>query len=188
MIRLALLDDDLAGLRRLLEADRGLEILAAAPDPATLARHLDGRRPDVLVLEYDPVRGEALELCWRLKCRAGAPRVLLYTAHVTPALAIAARAARFDGLVGKGVSAPVLSAAIRRVAAGESVLPTVLHHDFEDVVERLADEDLATFALLLDDVDAQDVAARLRLSEHDADRRVLRVLNRIRPRRQREPR
>ena len=39
MIRLALLDDHaavLAGLRRFLDSDRGLTVLAAAPDPAIL--------------------------------------------------------------------------------------------------------------------------------------------------------
>ena len=177
MIRLALLDDHeavLAGLRRFLDCDPGLEVLAAAPDPASLARRLNGRRPDVLVLDYDPSRGDALALTWRLKCRSGAPRVLLYTAYATPALAIAARAARVDGLVDKSASTQTLSAAIRAVAAGTRVLPTVTRTDFEAVVERLADDDLATFASLLDEV------------YEDEERRALRVLDRIRPRLQRE--
>ena len=91
MIRVALLDDHaavLAGQRRFLSSDRGLEVLAAAPDPGTLARRLNGRRPDVLVVDYDPGRGDALGLCWRLKCRSGAPRVLVYTAYATPASAV----------------------------------------------------------------------------------------------------
>lgn len=190
MIRLALLDDHeavLAGLRRFLDSDHGLEVLAAAPDPASLARRLNGRRPDVLVLDYDPGRGNALALCWRVKCRPGAPRVLLYTAYATPALVIAARAAKVDGVVDKSASAQALSAAIRKVAAGESVLPTVSHADFAGVVDRLPDDDLATFALLLDDVGAQDVADSLRLSARDAERSVLRVLDCVRPRLQREP-
>ena len=181
MIRLALLDDHeavLAGLRRCLDSDPGLEVLAAAPDPASLARRLNGRRPDVLVLDYDPWRGDALALSWRLKCRSGAPRVLLFTAYSTPALTIAARAARVDGLVDKRASAQTLSAAIRAVAAGRRVLPTVSRADFEAVVERLADDDLATFASLLDEVYVGD---------EDDERRTLRVLDRIRPRLQREP-
>lgn len=190
MIRLALLDDHeavLAGLRRFLVSDQGLEVLAAAPDPVSLVRRLNGRRPDVLVLDYDPGRGNALALCWRVKCRPGAPRVLLYTAYATPALVIAARAAKVDGVVDKGASAQALSDAIRKVAAGESVLPTVTQADFEGVVDRLTDEDLATFALLLDDVGAQDVADSLCLSVQDAERSVLRLLDCVRPRFQREP-
>jgi two-component system capsular synthesis response regulator RcsB len=190
MIRLALLDDHeavLTGLRRFLDSDRGLEVLAAAPDPASLASRLNGRRPDVLVLDYDPSCGDALALCWRLKCRSGAPRVLLYTAYATPALMIAARAAQVDGVVDKSVSARALSGAIRAVVAGERRLPAVARTDFEAVVERLDDEDLATFALLLDDMDASDVVESLQTPEGDAERRVLRVLDRIRPRLQHEP-
>lgn len=122
MIRLALLADHPslpAGLRRFLVADAGLEVLAAAGDPASLARRLDGRRPDVLILD----RGDALALCRRLKARPGAPRVLLYTAHATPALAIAARAAKAEGVVDKCASARELADAIRTVAAGATVFP-----------------------------------------------------------------
>lgn len=185
MIRLALLDDHaaaLAGLRRFLSADEGVEVLAAAPDAGSLARGLAGRRPDVLVLDYDPGRGDALSLCRRVKARPGAPRVLLYTAYAGPALAIAARAARADGVVDKSASAPQLSAAIRRLAAGTRVLPALSHVDYEAVVERLADDELATFALLLDDVGIAEIAYGLGVSERDAERRVQRVLDRIRPR------
>ncbi|RKQ93062.1 histidine kinase/DNA gyrase B/HSP90-like ATPase [Solirubrobacter pauli] len=178
MIRVALLDHDEAALRRRIEQDRGLEVVAAAPDPASLARRLGGRRPDVLVLGYDVRADDALPLCWRAKCRSDAPRVLIHAVGAGPALAIAARVAKADGVVDAAASGPVLAAAIRAVAAGEPVLPTVARADFEAAVKRLADEDLPTFALLLDDVDAADVADHV----VDAERRVLRIVDRIRPR------
>jgi hypothetical protein len=81
----------------------------------------------------------------------------------------------------------------RSVLAGETTVDVRAHHvdvgagrevvrvtrtDFEAVVERLADDDLATFASLLDEVYVGD---------EDDERRTLRVLDRIRPRLQREP-
>ena len=100
---------------------------------------------------------------------AGAP---LYTAYATPALVVAARAAKADGVLDKGASVQTLAAAIRTLAAGETVLPMVSRTEFEGVIERVADEDLRTFALLLEDVDPADIA----------EAPVLRVLDQIRPR------
>ena len=60
MIRLALLDDHpavLAGLQRLIGPARDMEVLAAAADEVALARELRGRRPDILIVDYDPARG-----------------------------------------------------------------------------------------------------------------------------------
>ena len=70
MIRLALLDDHpavLTGLKRLLARAPGMEVLAAAVDEVALARALRGRRPDILIVDYDPARGDALALCRRVK-------------------------------------------------------------------------------------------------------------------------
>ncbi len=69
MIRLALLDDHpavLSGLHRFLDPLPDVEVLAAARDEIALARDLRGRHPDVLVIDYDPSRGDALSLCRRI--------------------------------------------------------------------------------------------------------------------------
>jgi DNA-binding NarL/FixJ family response regulator len=119
MIRLALLDDHpavLTGLQRLLEPVHDMEVLAAADDEVALARALDGRRADVVMLDYDPERGDALALCRRMKSRPEAPRVLIYTAYASPALTIAARAVQADGVVDKSETAATLLDAIRRIA------------------------------------------------------------------------
>jgi DNA-binding NarL/FixJ family response regulator len=125
MIRLALLDDHsvvLGGLQRLLSPARDMEVLAAASDEVALARALRGRRPDVLIVDYDPARGDALALCRRVKARPDTPRVLIYTAYASPALAIAARAAQADGLLDKSEPVAALIAAIRRIADGDTVV------------------------------------------------------------------
>ena len=70
MIRVALLDDHpavLAGLRRLIEHEPDLLIVGARPSAAELARQLDGRRADVLILDYDLARCDGLAHCRRIK-------------------------------------------------------------------------------------------------------------------------
>jgi DNA-binding NarL/FixJ family response regulator len=142
MIRLALLDDHravLAGLQRLVDPARDMEVLAAAGNAVALARELDGRRPDVLITDYDPARADSLSLCRRVKSRPASPRILIYTAYATPALAVAARAAQADGLLDKSMPAAELLDAIRRIAHGETVIAPVAAQDFEAAVGRLGE-------------------------------------------------
>src|SRR4051794_9489466 len=153
MIRLALLDDHAAvrtGLERLIAAAQDMEVLAAAGDEVALARELLGRRPDVLIVDYDPARSDALSLCRRIKSRPATPRVLIYTAYAGPGLTVALRAAQADGLIDKSEPATALLDAIRRIAHGETVIPTVGREDFEAALARLDERDLPILAMLLD--------------------------------------
>lgn len=190
MIRIALLDDHLpvrAGLRRLLEHTREMEVLAAASDEVALARELEGRCPDVLILDYDLARGDALALCRRIKHRRAPLRVLIYSAYASPALAIAARAAQADGILDKSVPATALLDAIRRLAAGEPVLPDIAREDLAAAVARLHDDDLATFAMLLDRRPPEKIANALGTNERDVTRRAVGIVGRLRPRLTRDP-
>jgi two-component system response regulator DevR len=185
MIRLALLDDHravLVGLQRLLAPAHDMEVLAAAADEVGLARELGGRRPDVLIVDYDPGRGDALALCRRVKARPDTPYVLIYTAYSSAALAVAARAAQADGLLDKSDPAPALIAAIRRIAHGESVIPPVSRGEFEAAVARLDDTDLPIFAMLLDGAPVPEIAEELQTDEREAAHRAQKIVARLRPR------
>jgi CheY-like chemotaxis protein len=72
VVSVALLDDHpavLAGLRRLIEPQPDLTVIAAAPTVAELSQQLDGAGADVLVLDYDHARSNGLSLCQRIKRR-----------------------------------------------------------------------------------------------------------------------
>jgi DNA-binding NarL/FixJ family response regulator len=185
MIRLALLDDHpvvLAGLMRLVEHTRGMEVLAAARDEVTLARELGGRRPDVLILDYDVARGDALAVCRRIKRRPDPVRVLIYSAYAGPALAIAARLAQADGLVDKTAPATALLDAIRRVAHGQSVMPDIAHEVLVEAVARLDEPDLPILAMLLDGESLPAIAETLNTDEHEIAWRAEKLIGRLRPR------
>jgi two-component system, NarL family, response regulator DevR len=185
MLRIALLDDHpavLTGLRRLMDSEADLTVAAVAASAPELARKLDGLRPDVLVLDHDLGRDDGLSHCRRIKSRPHAPAVVIYSAYAGPALTLAARAAQADGVVDKAEPVATLLGAVRRVAAGEAVMPPVPRDVFEAAVARLDDDDLPVFAMLLDREPAASIAEALRVDEAEVGWRTQRIVGRLRPR------
>jgi DNA-binding NarL/FixJ family response regulator len=185
VIRIALLDDHpavLAGLQRLIEPEADLAVLAAAATAPDLARRLDGARADVLVLDHDPVRANGLSRCRRIKDRPNPPAVVIYSAYAGPASVLAARTAGADAVVDKAGDVHVLLAAIRAVARGGTMLPPVPREAFEAAVNRLGDDELPVFALLLDREPLDVIAETLGTDRDEASWRVHRIIGRLRPR------
>jgi DNA-binding NarL/FixJ family response regulator len=185
MLRIALLDDHpavLAGLRRLIDSEPDLTVVAAAAAAHELARQLDGLRPDVLVLDYDLARDDGLAHCRRIKSRPQPPAVIIYSAYAGPALTLAARAAQADGVVDKAEPVRTLLTALRRVALGEVVLSPIPSDVFESAVAKLEDEDLPVLAMLLDREPLDSIARTLRADEAEVSWRAQRIVGRLRPR------
>jgi DNA-binding NarL/FixJ family response regulator len=185
MLRIALLDDHpaiIAGLQRLIARDSGLEVIAAASEPIELARRLDGRRADVVVLDHDLAHGDGLATCAAIKCRPNPPSVVVYSAHAGPSVVIAARAAQADAVVDKAAPVHVLLEAIRAVTSGGTQFPAVTPETFQIAVARLEDDDLPVFAMLLDREPPEAIAETLRIDEPEARRRIKRVVGRLRRR------
>jgi DNA-binding NarL/FixJ family response regulator len=190
MIQVALLDDHpavLAGLRRLIDPEPDLQVVAAAPSAPELAQRLGSLRPDVLVLDYDIASGDGLSHCRRVKDRPNAPRVVVYSAYASPALVLAARVADADAVVDKTEPVVNLLKAIRSVADREPGLPGVPRDAYEGAVRRLDDEDLPVFAMLLDGEPSAAIAHALRTDPAEIAWRTQRILGRIAPRIRAQP-
>jgi DNA-binding NarL/FixJ family response regulator len=184
MVRVALLDDHpavLAGLRRLIEPQPDLTVIAAAHTAAELSQQLDGAAADVLVLDYDLARSDGLSLCQRIKRRKSPPAVIIYSAYVGHALVLAARAAGADGVVDKGEPVQTLLTALRRAAVGEETIPAVPRHAYEAAVAALDDEDLPVLAMLLDREPLEAIAHALRRSRTRVSWQAQRIVGRLRP-------
>jgi DNA-binding NarL/FixJ family response regulator len=184
MHRVALLDDHpaiLAGLRRLIGAERDLEVVAAGTSAQDVARQLRGTPADVLIADYDLGRSDGLAYCLRAKRHDEAPGIIIYSAYGGPALILAARAAGADAIVDKAEPVDGLLTAIRAVAAGKRMLPAVPRCAFEAAVSKLEDEDLAVFAMLLDGTTPQAIAQALRTDGEEINRRAQRIVGRLRP-------
>jgi len=184
MIRLALLDDHpavLVGLQRVIEQEPGIVIVGAAPTAPELARDLGDRRPDVVVVDHDVVRSDGLLQCRRTKDRPQPPGVIVYSAFDTQTLALPARVAHADAIVDKAEPVTSLLTAIRAVARGETMLPSVPRGTYDAAAARLDSEDLPIFAMLLDGETTSAIAGTLRADTDEIAWRAQRLIGRLRP-------
>jgi DNA-binding NarL/FixJ family response regulator len=184
VIRIAVLDDHpavLAGLERLVQRAEDLVGVAFTGVEAELRERLAAARADVVVVDYDVSRGDGLGACLRLKEQPEPPRVLVYSSYAGPALAVAARIAGADALVSKSGSVASLLSAIRRVAAGATVMPAVARDVQEAAMSRLDDADAAVAAMLLAGASQREVAEALGLSPPDVVACAHRIVARVRP-------
>jgi two-component system response regulator DevR len=183
MLRVAILDDHpavLAGLRRFFDPQRDLSVVAAATTVAELSHQLDGTRADVLVLDYDLTRSDGLSHCQRIKCRSGAPAVVIYSAYSGHALVLAARVAGADGVVDKTEPVQHLLAALRAAAAGQLAMPAVPQDAYEAAIANV-DEDMPVLAMLLDGAPLDAIAHALRTDQAEVSWRAQRIVGRLRP-------
>jgi DNA-binding NarL/FixJ family response regulator len=179
MLRIALLDDHpavLAGLRRLIEPQPDMTVIAAAPTVSELSQQLDGASADVLVLDYDLARGDGLMHCLRVKRRSSPPAVIIYSGYAGDGLVLAARAAGADGLVDKAEPVQSLLAAIRAAVTGEIAMPAVPPTAYVAAASVLDEEDLPLLAMLLDRTSLDGMAQALGKSRTELSWRSQRVI------------
>ena len=157
-------------------------VVAAGASAPELARQLNGTRADVLVLDHEPARVDGLAHCRRIKDRPNPPGVVIYSAYAGPAAVLAALAAHADAVVDKTEDVKALLSAIRAVARGETMLPPVPRDAFEAAVNRLEDDDLPIFAMLLDREPIDAIASTLGAERREISWRVQRIIGRLRPR------
>jgi DNA-binding NarL/FixJ family response regulator len=184
MTRVALLDDHpavLAGLRRLLESEPGLHVVAGTGDHRELPDLLDRTEPDILILDHDLAHVDGLAQCLRVKRRPDPPAVVVYAAYTGAALAIAARAAGADALVDKAEPVHRLLAAIRGVAGGAKLIPAPPADAYAAAVARVDDDDLPLLAMLLDGTPVEDIAVALQREPGEVGWRAQRIVGRLCP-------
>jgi len=171
-----------AGLAMLLRAEPGIVPVGAAAgahDGLKLAAH---QRPDVVLLDPQLLDADGLGTCRRLRTLDPAPRVVLYSAGGDPSLPVTARVAGADALVDKSAPAEELFEAIRLVARGQTSLPPLDREQLDAAAHRVDSEDLALLAMLMDRTEPSDVAATLRLDRRKLQRRIEKLLGRLRSR------
>jgi DNA-binding NarL/FixJ family response regulator len=183
VIRIAIVDPQpavRAGLAMLLRTEPGLVPVGAANGQHDGLELVERVQPDVVLLEQHLPDGDGLSLCRRLKALPRSPSVVLYTADPDSDLALIARVACADGLVGKADAPTRLFEAIRVVARGGSALPPLEPDRMEAAAQRIDPDDLALLAMLVDGTPAGDAAATLRLDPRKVGRRVERIMARLR--------
>lgn len=124
-LRIVIADDHSVvrrGLRQLLEAEAGLEVVAEAEDVDGARRYVRGHHPDVLVLDLNMPGGSTLEAIPEIRAEAPDTQIVVLTMQNEPAYAREALGAGVMGYVLKEAADDELIEAVKRAAAGDTYL------------------------------------------------------------------
>jgi two-component system, NarL family, response regulator NreC len=124
-IRIVLADDHAvvrSGLRLLLDAETGFEVVAEAGDLDSARRYVRGHSPDVLILDLNMPGGSSLEAIPDIRKESSGTQIVVLTMQQEPAFARHALGAGAIGYVLKEAADDELVEAVRRAAASESYL------------------------------------------------------------------
>jgi len=110
------------GLRMVLEAEGGFEVVAEAGDLESTRRYVRAHRPDVLVLDLNLPEGSSLPAIPELLADSPETAVVVLTMQQDPAFAREAMRAGALGYVLKHSAGSELVEAVRAAAAGETYL------------------------------------------------------------------
>ena len=137
MIRVFLLDDHevvRAGLRELLEHDGDIEVVGESGSALEAAHRIPALRPDVAVLDARLPDGNGIDVCREVRSVDPSIQGLILTSYEDDEALFAAIMAGAAGYVLKQIRGTDLVDAVRRVAAGQSLLdPAVTQR----VLERI---------------------------------------------------
>jgi DNA-binding NarL/FixJ family response regulator len=131
-VRVMLVDDHTLvreGIRHILSATPGIEVVAEAGDASEALRRAAEARPDVVVLDLSLPGTSGLELTVQLRELLPAVKVLILSVHDHPEYVLGAVRAGAQGYLRKDTSPAELRAALQAVARGESYFsPPVARH------------------------------------------------------------
>jgi DNA-binding NarL/FixJ family response regulator len=177
------------GIARLLEAE-GIEVAALAGDLDELMRKIDGHVPDVVVadIRMPPTHtDEGLQAARRIRAERPGTGVLVLSQYLDEDYAFALLGDGADGvgylLKDRLTDGERFVDAVRRVAAGESVLdPEVVAHLLgvrQTPLDELGERDRAVLAEMAEGRSNAAIARRLHLSERAVERHVTAIFAKL---------
>jgi len=190
--RVFLLDDHEVvrrGLREVFEAEDDLEVVGEAGTAAEAVARVPATRPDVAVLDVRLPDGDGVEVCRELRALVPELRCLMLTSFADDEALFSAILAGASGYVLKQIRGTELVNAVRRVAAGESLLDPALTRQVMDRLrgEREEDERLARLtaqernilALIAEGKTNRQIADQLYLAEKTVKNYVSNLLSKM---------
>lgn len=192
LIRVFLLDDHEVvrrGLCELLEKDGDIEVVGEAGGVADAVRRIPAARPDVAVLDARLPDGEGVEVCRRIKETDPSIAVIILTSYEDDEVLFAAIEAGAAGFLLKQVRGNDLVEAVRKVAAGGSLLDArVTGAVLERLrtgppkapeLELLSEQERRILELIGEGLTNREIAERMHLAEKTVKNYVTRVLAKL---------
>ncbi|MGC9665154.1 response regulator [Planosporangium sp. 12N6] len=178
MIRVYLLDDHEVvrrGLHDLLEAEDDIEVVGESASAVDAAHRIPALRPDVAVLDARLPDGSGIDVCRDVRSVDPAIQALILTSYEDDEALFAAIMAGAAGYVLKQIRGTDLVDAVRRVAAGQSLLdPAVTARVLErirrgpeqpDELRNLTDQERRILSLVAEGLTNREIAQRMFLAE-----------------------
>ena len=122
LVRVVIADDHLLfreGLKRLLSLEKDLLIVGEAASCLEAIQVTAKMRPDILLMDLKMPAGDAVDSLAKIREKSPESKVIILTAYSEDASVVSTAHGRAQGYVLKGISAPTLIEAIRKVNAGE---------------------------------------------------------------------
>ncbi|HVE62792.1 MAG TPA: response regulator transcription factor [Mycobacteriales bacterium] len=192
-VRVLIVDDhDVVrhGVRRLIESAPDLNVCAEAADSAAAVSAARTQQPDVAVVDVRLGPDDGIEAARLVREASPGTRVLMLTSYADEAALFAAIMAGAAGYVLKDINGANLLEAIRRVAAGQSLLDPALTNAVLDQLRRrppakdgklarLTAQEERILKLVAEGRTNREIAAEVRLSEKTIKNYVSSILAKL---------
>jgi DNA-binding NarL/FixJ family response regulator len=195
VIRVLLADDQTLvrkGIRGLLDLTPDLRVVAEAADGEMAARLCAEHRPDVALFDVRMPKANGVEALRRARAAGCAPPTILLTTFDDDEVLRDGIAAGIAGFLLKDVSLDELAAAIRAVAAGQTLIrPAVtarardgvrdakLAFDALDPPDRLTPRELEILRLIAAGMSNREIASALRVAEGTVKNHTSSILSKL---------
>ena len=155
------------GFRRMLDDDPAIEVVGEAGDGEEVVALAASLTPQVIVMDCAMPKASGLEATRRILAEAPGTIILMLSMHSEPALMRQAIAAGARGYILKSAIDLDLASAVKRVAAGHTVVDPALDQaaSAQGVARHgLTLRELEVLQLICDGLSNREIAARLELS------------------------
>ena len=177
-LRIYLVDDHeivRRGLRELIDLEPDVEVVGESGSAEEAQRRIPALRPDVAVLDARLPDGSGIEVCRVVRAVDPSIQALILTSYDDDEALFAAILAGAAGYVLKAINGDDLLDAVRRVAAGQSLIdPTLTARVLErvrhpepavDELAHLTEREREILTLIAEGLTNRQIGARLHLAE-----------------------
>ncbi|MDF9878267.1 response regulator [Cellulosimicrobium cellulans] len=191
-VRVYLLDDHEVvrrGLKGLLVTEDGLEVVGESGTARTALQEIPRLRPDVAVLDVRLPDGSGIEVCRELHAAAPDVRSLILTSYDDDEALFSAIMAGASGYLLKVITGSDVVDALRRVAAGQSLIDPALTSRVlerlragpvqEPALAALSEQELNVLTAIAEGLTNRQIASKLFLSEKTVKNYVSNILTKL---------